>query len=238
MSTPDAVIDIAGLACRIDGKALVDQVSLHLEPGGIVGLVGANGGGKTTTLRMIAGLLRPSSGSGMVLGHDVLLSRRPKGQLGYMTQALALYPELTVRENLEFRASIGSAAKPSLVAAAQHYGLTSVLDQRVSILSGGWARRVQFAASVLRRPALLLLDEPTAGLDALTRHDMWSWIEELAAGGCAVVVATHDLAEAERCPAILHYHGGLAEGSLRPFDLMQRYGVASLEAAIMAGGRT
>jgi ABC-2 type transport system ATP-binding protein len=149
-----------------------------------------------------------------------------------MTQALALYPDLTVSENLAFRARVLGVSDQAAV--ADHYGLAPVLSSRVSELSGGWARRVQFAASVIHRPALLLLDEPTSGLDAKTRQDMWGWIADLAAGGSTVVVSTHDLTEAEHCPLIVHYRDGLAEGPLAPEEFTRRNGAASLEAAIIA----
>jgi ABC-type multidrug transport system ATPase subunit len=214
----------------------VSNVSMRLGPSEVVGLVGANGGGKTTTLRMLAGLLRPSGGSGSVLGADVAKpSRANRRQVGYMTQALALYPELTVAENLRFRARVLCDGNPAAQAAViEEFSLAAALSSRVSELSGGWARRVQFAASVIHRPALLLLDEPTAGLDAKTRQDMWGWIASLAAGGSTVVVSTHDLHEAERCPLIVHFRDGQAEGPFAPETLTRRRGAATLEAAIIA----
>lgn len=223
---------------RFGGQVAVEGVSLSLGPGDIVGLVGANGGGKTTTLRMIAGLLRPTGGCGQVLGCDVTRPARDKARIGYMTQTLALYPELSVRENLMFRANIGADRRASIREIAARHGLDRVVDQRVGTLSGGWARRVQFAASVLHGPDLLLLDEPTAGLDSITRRDMWAWIEVLAAEGRAILVSTHDLGEAERCPAILHFRGGVAEGPLSPRALMDRFAARTLEEAIMAGAKS
>ena len=236
MSTADPVIDVTGLSRSFGGRTVVRDVAMRLGPGAVVGLVGANGGGKTTTLRMIAGLLRPTSGSGMVLGADVAQPRQAlRRQIGYMTQSLALYPELTVAENLRFRARVLCAGNPAAQAeVAEAYGLSPVLSARVAELSGGWARRVQFAASVIHRPALLLLDEPTAGLDAKTRRDMWGWIAALAAGGSTVLVSTHDLHEAERCPLIIHFSEGQAEGPFAPEAFIRRSGAATLEAAIIA----
>jgi ABC-2 type transport system ATP-binding protein len=236
MSTADPVIEVTGLSRSFDQRQAVSGVSMRLGPGEVVGLVGANGGGKTTTLRMLAGLLRPSSGSGSVLGADVTRpGQADRRQIGYMTQSLALYPELTVAENLNFRARILCGGDSAAVAAVvSEFGLTQILSSRVSNLSGGWARRVQFAASVINRPALLLLDEPTAGLDARTRRDMWGWIAELAAQGSTVVVSTHDLHEAEQCPLIVHFRDGWAEGPFSPDTLTRRSGATSLEAAVIA----
>jgi ABC-2 type transport system ATP-binding protein len=236
MSMADPVIAVCGLSRSFGARAAVHNVSVTAHPGDVIGLVGGNGGGKTTTLRMLAGLLRPSSGSGFVLGEDVTSPAQAKRrQIGYMTQSLALYPELSVAENLHFRAQIlCDNAAAAQAAVAEEFGLTGVLAKRVSELSGGWARRVQFAVSVIHRPALLLLDEPTAGLDAATRRDMWDWIMRLSRGGSTVLVSTHDLHEAEHCPLVMLYRGGQAEGPLPPGDVVRRNTAASLEAAIIA----
>lgn len=236
MSTAEQVIQVSGLSRRFGARLAVSGVTLQIGSGEIVGLVGANGGGKTTTLRMLAGLLQPSGGEGIVLGGDVMRPLQARrGRIGYMTQSLALYPDLTVAENLRFRALVTCGGDPGAEAeVAGHYGLTDVLPTRVSELSGGWARRVQFAASVIHRPALLLLDEPTAGLDARTRRDMWRWIAELAASGCAVLVSTHDMHEAEQCPLILHFREGRVEGPITPQRLIERNRAATLEGAVIA----
>lgn len=236
MSTVEPVIDVCGLTRRHGSRLVVSGITLRIAAGEIVGLVGANGGGKTTTLRMLAGLLQPSSGSGTVLGSDVMQPQRAqRSRIGYMTQALALYPELTVAENLRFRVEVMCGGDPDAVArVVEQYGIAEVLDTRIAELSGGWARRVQFAASVINRPALLLLDEPTAGLDACTRRDMWRWITALAAYGSTVLVSTHDLREAEQCPLILHFCDGRIEGPLAPQRLMERNHAVTLEDAVIA----
>ena len=236
MSTVDPVIDVTGLSRSFGGRTVVRDVAMRVGRGEVVGLVGANGGGKTTTLRMLAGLLRPTSGSGMVLGADVTRPGQAKRQqIGYMTQSLALYPELTVSENLRFRArALCGGDLAAQAAVVEAYGLTPVVSARVAELSGGWARQVQFAATVIHRPALLLLDEPTAGLDAKTRHDLWGWIAGLAAGGSTVLVSTHDLHEAERCPLIIHFRDGQADGPFPPEAFIRRSGTNTLEAAIIA----
>jgi ABC-2 type transport system ATP-binding protein len=236
MSTAEPVIEVAGLSRRYGARMAVEGVTLNIGAGDVVGLVGANGGGKTTTLRMLAGLLEPSGGSGTVLGTDVLRPERAqRHRIGYMSQPLALYPELTVAENLHFRAEVACGGDSRAAGqVARKYGLGDRLGSRLAELSGGWARRVQFAASVIHQPALLLLDEPTAGLDARTRRDMWGWIAELAALGCGVVVSTHDMHEAEQCPLILHFRDGRVEGPLSPRELIERNRASTLEEAVIA----
>lgn len=235
MPTPEPAVDVAGLGRRFGDHLVIEGVTLRIGAGEIVGLVGANGGGKTTTLRMLAGLLKPTKGGGRVLGRDVMRPEAAARQrIGYMAQALALYPELTVAENLRFRADVlcGDGARAAI--AIERHGLAEVAASRIAELSGGWARRVQFAASVIHAPDLLLLDEPTAGLDVRTRRDLWQWIGEQASRGCAVLVSTHDLHEAEQCPLILHYRGGQVEGPLAPRQFLARSGSPSLEAAVLA----
>lgn len=235
----EPLIDVAGLGKSYAGRTVVQDVSLRLAPGEIVGLVGANGGGKTTTLRMIAGLLKPDTGYGSVLGEDIRSTRRNRARIGYMAQRLALYPDLTVVENLRFRASAYGLGRPQarIDEVASDYGLGKALHQRFGTLSGGWARRVQFAATVLHAPPLLLLDEPTAGLDPATRQDIWLWLEQLAGQGQAIVLATHDLAEAERLPSIVLYHQGRASAAMTPASLIGALGTATLEEAVIRRAR-
>ena len=240
MTTAEPLIDVAGLAKSYAGRAVVQDFTLRLVPGEIVGLVGANGGGKTTTLRMIAGLLRPDAGQGKVLGDDIRKARQDRRpQIGYMAQGLSLYPDLTVLENLRFRAAAYGVAEPQvrIDEVARAYSIGDVLGQRFGTLSGGWARRVQFAATLLHVPPLLLLDEPTAGLDPATRQDIWNWLEQLAAGGQAIVLATHDLTEAERLPSILLYHQGRASAAMTPASLIGAMGVNTLERAVIVRAR-
>lgn len=236
MSMAEPVVAVTGLAKAFAGRTVIRDVTLTIRPGEVVGLVGANGGGKTTTLRMLAGLMRPDAGEGRVLGAPVgqagTVERR---RIGYMGQRLSLYPDLTVAEMLGFHAAVHDLPKAATVARAiDDYALAPVIRQRCATLSGGWARRVQFAATVLAAPALLLLDEPTAGLDVATRRDIWRWIEMLAAEGCGVAISTHDLIEAERCPSILLYHDGVAEEQQPPATFTRAVGAASLEAAVLA----
>ena len=240
-SCSDQIVAVNNLGKSFGGRAAMASVTLSVRPGEIVGLVGATGGGKTTTLRILAGLLRHDRGDGMVLGARVgAIGVSTRQHLGYMAQSHTLYSELTVAETLRFRAAVHGIAdvQTRIAEVTEDYGLQSILRQRCAALSGGWARRVQFAATVLARPRLLLLDEPTAGLDIGTRRDMWGWIEDLTAGGCAVIISTHDLAEAESCPTILLYHDGLAHPQTTPAALMAKAGAASLEAAVWRFGKS
>ena len=230
------LVAVKGLGKRFAGRDAVRAVTLTVRSGEIVGLVGANGGGKTTTLRMLAGLLHPDCGTGTVMGAPIAAIRtRARRQIGYMGQRTALYPELSVAETLRFHAAVHGVPSASARTAEviESYGLGPVVATRCATLSGGWARRVQFAATVLARPKLLLLDEPTAGLDVATRRDLWNWMQKLAADGCGIVISTHDLAEAERCPAILLFHGGAAHPQTTPAAVAASVGAASLEAAVL-----
>jgi ABC-type multidrug transport system ATPase subunit len=231
------VVAASMLGKQYGGRPVIQGVAFRLGAGSMLGLVGANGGGKTTTLRMLAGIVRPDEGEGHVLGHDL---RCPGMQLrrcvGYMSQRMSLYPDLSVAENLRFRAEIHGLANPrqAVEAVALRCDLSSVLATRVDRLSSGWARRAQFAAVLMNRPRLLLLDEPTAGLDAATRRTIWRWLQQLAAAGHTIVISTHDLAEAEACPMVLHYADGRAHGPMPPAVLIAAGGAASLEQAILA----
>jgi ABC-2 type transport system ATP-binding protein len=235
------LVEVTGLAKRFGTSTVVRDVSFSVERGQLVGLVGANGGGKTTTLRIIAGFLRADAGSGRVLNYDLGDARRARiGRIGYMSQRLTLYPDLSVRENLSFRANAHRLTRPATAIAESvaRYRLDQIIDKRVATLSGGWARRVQFAATVIHAPPLLLLDEPTAGLDIATRNDIWAWLGELAREGCGAVVSTHDLTEAERCNVIVPYHEGRAYPAKTPHAFAAAHGVASLEDAILKLARS
>lgn len=237
MSTPDPVVSVRGLGKAFAGRSVFAGLSFDVASGDVLGLVGANGGGKTTTLRMLAGLLQPDSGSGSLLGKP-LSDPANRREIGYMTQRNALYPDLSVAENLAFRAAVHGAGRTSIAAAIEGYGIGDVLDQRVAALSGGWARRAEFVATVLHKPRLLLLDEPTAGLDVVTRRAMWQWITALAGAGCAVVISTHDLIEAARCRAILLYDQGMVHGPMKPEAVLAERGSATLEEAVFAMATT
>jgi ABC-2 type transport system ATP-binding protein len=181
---------------------VVKDFSLQVRRGEIYGFLGPNGSGKTTSIRMLCGLLKPDSGSGTCLGYDVVRETAAiKREVGYMTQRFSLWEDLTIRENLEFVARMyGMQDRKAVVSAAlEQLGLAARRDQLAGSLSGGWKQRLALAACMLHRPRLLLLDEPTAGVDPQARRDFWEEIHALAAGGISVLVSTHYMDEAERC---------------------------------------
>lgn len=218
----ERLIEVANLSKAYGAQSVIEGVSLELKPGEIVGLIGASGGGKTTTLRMFAGLLRPDAGQGHVLGEDIHLpDPRRRRQIGYMGQRLGLYPELTVLENFSAQAEMHavSAAHRAIAGVVDRYDLRALLGQPFGALTAGEARRVQFAATVLHAPPLLLLDEPTSGFDSDTGHDIWRWLERLAAEGHGIVVSTNNRAEAERCKSVIVYHDRRASPQRAPAEL-------------------
>lgn len=236
---PATVVRLTGVGKTFGDRIAVEGLDFRLARGDILGLVGANGGGKTTTLRMLAGLVTPDSGDGELLGAPLGPHARPlptsaRRRLGYMAQATSLYGELTVAENLRFHAEARGLGSDAATAAAARFGLGPRLADAAATLSGGWARRAHFAAAVLHGPELLLLDEPTAGLDIVTRRELWGWIADLAAAGTAIIVSTHDLAEVERLPRLLFYDQGRVHGPLTPAALRHRAGAASVEDAVAA----
>ncbi|MEP7221360.1 MAG: ABC transporter ATP-binding protein [Novosphingobium sp.] len=212
------VISVRGLTKRFGGRTVVDHCDLDVAQGRICGFLGPNGSGKTTTLRMICGLIIPDEGEGEVLGLDLRKQRAAiKAQIGYMTQKFGLFGDLTIAENLEFIARVyGLPDRASKVAVAlEELGLASRADQMAGKLSGGWKQRLALAAAVLHKPRILLLDEPTAGVDPQARRDFWDQIHRLAREGMTVLVSTHYMDEAERCHEIAYIAYGvmLARGT-------------------------
>ena len=213
------VIDVRGLTKRFGDRTVVDKASLSVAAGEIVGFLGPNGSGKTTTIRMICGLLTPDEGEGTVLGFDVRRdSASIKREVGYMTQRFSLYEDLTIEENLAFVARL-YGLKPAQAAVdrtLEHLGLASRRDQLSGTLSGGWKQRLALAASIMQQPKLLLLDEPTAGVDPKARREFWDEIHRLASEGLTVLVSTHYMDEAERCHRIAYISYGrmLASGTV------------------------
>ncbi len=195
------VINVEGLTKIFGDKAVVDHVSIKVRQGHVYGFLGPNGSGKTTTMRLICGLLTPDAGSGTCLGFDIHDSVNIKPNLGYMTQHFSLYRDLSVRENLDFVAGVynipGAAKK--VEETLHRMGLQDRPDQIAATLSGGWKQRLALASCLLHDPKLLLLDEPTAGVDPRARREFWNQIHTLTQSGITVLVSTHYMDEAERC---------------------------------------
>ena len=204
-------IDVRGLNKSFGDKHVVRDVSIQVETGRICGFLGPNGAGKTTTLRMLCGLLKPDSGQGQCLGLDVIRqSAEIKRRTGYMTQRFSLYEDLSVEENLVFMARVHGLdhRRRRVEDALERLGLEQRRRQLAGELSGGWKQRLALAACTLHEPDLLLLDEPTAGVDPKARRDFWDEIHTLATRGLTVLVSTHYMDEAERCHEIAYIVGG------------------------------
>jgi len=215
----DIAIDVRHLSKSFGGHKVVDDLSLQVQRGRIFGFIGPNGSGKTTTIRMLCGLLVPDAGEGRCLDLDIRnQSRQIRSQVGYMTQRFSLYQDLTIRENLEFVARLYSLDNPRRKAseAIDRLGLAGRDHQLAGQLSGGWKQRLALGACILSEPQLLLLDEPTAGVDPQARRDFWTEIHALAADGLTVLVSTHYMDEAERCHEIAYIAYGrlMAHGTV------------------------
>ncbi len=216
----EIAIDVRGLTKSFGGRTVVRDLALQVPKGEIYGFLGPNGSGKTTTLRMICGLLTPDAGEGTCLGYDIRTeSDAIKRNVGYMTQRFSLYTDLSIRENLEFVARVYGVPDPRGAAreAIGKLGLSTRADQLAGELSGGWKQRLALGACILPQPRLLLLDEPTAGVDPKARREFWDEIHNLAADGITVLVSTHYMDEAERCHEIAYIAYGelLAKGTAK-----------------------
>jgi ABC-2 type transport system ATP-binding protein len=212
-------IDVRGLTKRFGGKVAVDHVDIAVPEGEVWGFLGPNGSGKTTTIRMLCGLLRPDDGQGTCLGLDVRTqSEAIKRQVGYMTQRFSFWEDLSIRENLEFVARLYELpdARAKVDQTLDRLGLVKRQKQLAGELSGGWKQRMALAACMLHQPKLLLLDEPTAGVDPKARRDFWEQIHALSEEGLTVLVSTHYMDEAERCDRIAYILNGkmIAKGSV------------------------
>lgn len=198
----ELAIDVSGMVKRFGSRTVVDNIGLQVRRGEICGFLGPNGSGKTTFIRMLCGLLRPDEGRGTCLGYDVITeSEAIKAAVGYMTQRFSFYEDLSIAENLDFVARMFEVPRrrESVEQSLERLGLTDRRDQLAGHLSGGWKQRLALAACLIHRPKLLLLDEPTAGVDPKARREFWEQIHELAAEGLTFLITTHYMDEAERC---------------------------------------
>ncbi len=217
---PEWAIDVRGLTKRYGPRTVVDHVDLKVRTGRICGFLGPNGSGKTTTIRMLCGLLTPDDGEGSCLGLDIRKQALDiRRQVGYMTQKFGLYDDLSIRQNLDFVARLFELPErqKAVDAALERLGLVERQQQLAGSLSGGWKQRLALAACLIHEPRLLLLDEPTAGVDPKARRDFWDEIHRLAAQGITVLVSTHYMDEAERCHELVYiaYGKTLARGTER-----------------------
>lgn len=232
--TTEPAIAVEGLVKRFGSRTVVDQVSLTVARGEIVGFLGPNGSGKTTTIRMMCGLLTPDAGAGRVLGHDILTAQRAiKRNIGYMTQRFSFYEDLTIEENLAFVAGIYGLKRAAVTETLAELGLSSRKAQLAGALSGGWKQRLALAACIMHKPALLMLDEPTAGVDPKARREFWDEIHQRAAEGLTVLVSTHYMDEAERCHKINYIAYGrlISQGTVA--QVVHNAGLSTL---ILRGG--
>ena len=232
MPADNHVIDVRGVTKRFDGKTVVNQLSLQVNQGEIFGFLGPNGSGKTTFLRMICGLLHMDEGEGTCLGYKIRTHPAEiKRQTGYMTQRFSFYEDLTIKENLDFVARVYEMPnrKQRVQEGLEQLGLVSRCNQLAGALSGGWKQRLALAACLLHRPKLLLLDEPTAGVDPSARRDFWEEVHRLASEGMTVLITTHYMDEAERCHrlAYISYGDLLAQGTAE--ELIEQSGLHTWE---------
>ncbi|TPJ40777.1 ABC transporter ATP-binding protein [Mesorhizobium sp. B2-5-13] len=223
-------IDVHGLVKRFGDKTVVDHVTMSVAEGEIIGFLGPNGSGKTTTIRIMCGLLTPDEGEGTVLGFNIRTDAlRIKREVGYMTQKFSFYEDLTIGENLEFVARLYrlKPVEEYVSRTLEDLGLATRRNQLAGTLSGGWKQRLALAACIMHKPKLLLLDEPTAGVDPKARREFWDEIHRLASGGLTVLVSTHYMDEAERCHRISYISYGkmLATGTVA--EVVKNAGLAT-----------
>ena len=231
--TGAVVIDVRGLQKRYGARTVVDGLTLAVSAGEICGFLGANGSGKTTTIRMLCGLVRPDSGGGTCFGLDIVRDApKIRRQIGYMTQRFSFYEDMTVSENLNFVAEVYELdnRRAAVREILGRMGLADRTNQLAGELSGGWKQRLALAACILHQPKLLLLDEPTAGVDAKARREFWDILHDMAAEGLTVLVSTHYMDEAARCARIVYLSDGKLVVQGTPDEVARGSGLVTLEA--------
>ena len=227
-------VEVEHLTRRFDRFTAVDDISFQVRDGEIFGFLGANGAGKTTTIRMLCGLLLPTSGRGLVEGFDIATqSEEIKSHIGYMSQKFSLYDDLTVHENLEFYGGIyglsGDAFRRALEKSAIFTGLKTHYGRMTRDIPLGWKQRLALTCSLLHQPKVLFLDEPTGGVDPISRREFWRLIYELAEAGTTVFVTTHYMDEAEYCNRLSIMHEGKIAAIGSPQELKKRFEKKTVE---------
>ncbi len=239
-AAPELVIETHGLGRRFGDLIAVQGVDLAVRKGEIFGVLGPNGAGKSTTIRMLCGILDPTAGDGRVVGFDIRTQpEQIKQRIGYMTQRFSLYEDLSVEENLTFYAGIYGVPRKRRAARVLEVltetGLLARKKQLAGTLSGGWKQRVALASATIHQPPLLFLDEPTAGVDPVSRRGFWAEIHRLSAGGTTVLVTTHYMDEAERCHRLCFIFGGKVLDLGRPDEVVARAGLLAAEIEVEHG---
>ena len=234
MTAGPPVIEVKDLTRTFGSFVAVDHITFEVHPGEVFGFLGANGAGKTTAIRMLTGLLVPSGGQARVAGHDVYTeSEAIKRAIGYMSQKFSLYEDLTVRENATLYGGIygltDGEIRDRIAAMLSGLKLEAAADSRVSALPLGWRQKLAFSVALLHRPTIVFLDEPTSGVDPITRRQFWELIYETAQAGTTVLVTTHYMDEAEYCDRISIMVAGRIEALGTPADLQRERGVRSMD---------
>lgn len=230
LAIPDFAINVRGLVKRFGDKTAVDGVDIQMPRGEVWGFLGPNGSGKTTTIRMICGLLQATEGEGECLGYDIARETdQIKLATGYMTQRFSFWGDLTIRENIEFVARVYQMPerKKTVDKTLKKLGLTDRQHQLAGALSGGWKQRMALATVTMHKPQLLLLDEPTAGVDPQARREFWDEIHHFASQGMTVLVSTHYMDEAERCDRIVYLANGKLLTQGRVSDIIAASGLVT-----------
>jgi len=234
MTTAAAAIEAHELTRRFGDFVAVDAISFDIKPGEVFGFLGANGAGKTTAIRMLTGLLQPTGGRATVAGNDILReTERVKRDIGYMSQRFSLYEDLTVRENIRLYGGIYDLSDRQIRDRTrqmlERLGLEHAADEFVRAIPLGWRQKLAFSVAMLHEPRVVFLDEPTSGVDPITRRQFWELIYEAAGRGTTILVTTHYMDEAEYCDRISIMVGGRIVALGTPGELKQSFGTASID---------